>query len=89
MSPSPSRQQLPGLGSFVSLTALGTSHLTTIDVLFYFIETAPVNYTTERILYEKFLFSSHYDAVMEAAPPPPPLLPTEARTSQIWGKSAF
>ena len=31
-----------------------------------------VNYTTERILYEKFLFSSHYDAVMEAAPPPPP-----------------
>ena len=58
--------------SHVSLTALGTSHLTTIDVLFYFIETAPVNYTTERILYEKFLFSSHYDAVMEAAPPPPP-----------------
>ena len=73
------------------MTALGTSHLITIDVLFYFIETAPVNYTTERILYEKFLFSSHYDAVMEAAPhrPRPRLLPTEARTSQIWGKSAF
>ena len=55
------------------MAALGISHLTTItiDVLFYFIETAPVNYTTERILYEKFLFSSHYDAVMEAVWPPP------------------
>ena len=76
MSPSPSRQQLPGLASFslIGSSRNQSSHnLTiTIDVLFYFIETAPVNYTTEeRILYEKFLFSSHYDAVMEAAPPPP------------------